>query len=101
MSPDAVAQLESEGAVASSSIEDLAAKLSPPRAAWVMVPAGLTGAVVDQLAGHLEPDDIIIDGGNCYYRDDIHRPRSSGARHPLPRRRHQRRRLRASSAASA
>ena len=73
VSPEAVAQLESEGAVASSSIEDIVAKLSPPRAAWVMVPAGVTGAVVDQVAATMEPGDIVIDGGNSYYRDDIHK----------------------------
>jgi 6-phosphogluconate dehydrogenase len=73
VSPEAVAQLESEGAVSSSSIEDMVAKLSPPRAAWVMVPAGVTGAVVDQVAATMEPGDIVIDGGNSYYRDDIAR----------------------------
>jgi 6-phosphogluconate dehydrogenase (decarboxylating) len=73
VSPEAVAQLESEGAVSSSSIEDMVAKLSPPRAAWVMVPAGVTGAVVDQVAATMEPGDIVIDGGNSYYRDDIHK----------------------------
>jgi 6-phosphogluconate dehydrogenase len=71
VSPEAVAQLESEGAVSSSSIEDMVAKLRPPRAAWVMVPAGVTGAVVDQVAATMEPGDIVIDGGNSYYRDDI------------------------------
>ena len=73
VSPEAVAQLESEGAVASSSVEDMVAKLRPPRAAWVMVPAGITGAVVDQVAATMEAGDIVIDGGNSYYRDDIHK----------------------------
>jgi 6-phosphogluconate dehydrogenase len=73
VSPQAVAQLESEGAVSSSSIEDMVAKLTPPRAAWVMVPAGVTGAVVDQVAATMEPGDTVIDGGNSYYRDDIHK----------------------------
>jgi 6-phosphogluconate dehydrogenase len=73
VSPEAVAQLESEGAVSSSSIEDMVAKLTPPRAAWVMVPAGVTGAVVDQVAATMEPGDTVIDGGNSYYRDDIHK----------------------------
>ena len=73
VSPEAVAQLESEGAVASSSIEDMVAKLTPPRAAWVMVPAGVTGAVVDQVAATMASGDIVIDGGNSYYRDDIAR----------------------------
>jgi 6-phosphogluconate dehydrogenase len=73
VSPEAVAQLESEGAVSSSSIEDMVAKLTPPRAAWVMVPAGVTGAVVDQVAATMEAGDTVIDGGNSYYRDDIHK----------------------------
>jgi 6-phosphogluconate dehydrogenase len=73
VSPEAVAQLESEGAVSSSSIQDMVAKLTPPRAAWVMVPAGVTGAVVDQVAATMEAGDTVIDGGNSYYRDDIHK----------------------------
>jgi 6-phosphogluconate dehydrogenase len=71
VSADSVRQLESEGAIGSSSLEDFVSKLSKPRAAWVMVPAALTGRVVDQLAALMEQGDIIIDGGNSYYRDDI------------------------------
>ena len=71
--PDVVAQLESEGAIGSESLEDFVSKLDKPRAAWIMVPAAITGKVVDELAGLLEPGDIIIDGGNSYYRDDIDR----------------------------
>jgi 6-phosphogluconate dehydrogenase len=67
----AVAQLAGEGAVASASLEEFVAKLEKPRAAWVMVPAAITGAVVDQIAVLMEPGDIVIDGGNSYYRDDI------------------------------
>jgi 6-phosphogluconate dehydrogenase len=77
-SADAVAQLGSEGAVGSSSLADLVAKLDAPRAVWVMVPAAVTGPVVDQLAGLMERGDIIIDGGNSYYRDDIHRAQKLG-----------------------
>jgi 6-phosphogluconate dehydrogenase len=73
VSADSVRQLESEGATGSSSLEDFVSKLSKPRAAWVMVPAALTGRVVDELAGYMESGDIIIDGGNSYYRDDIDR----------------------------
>jgi 6-phosphogluconate dehydrogenase len=76
VSPDSVRQLESEGATGSSSLEDFVNKLSKPRAAWVMVPAALTGRVVDELAGLMEPGDIIIDGGNSYYRDDIDRAKA-------------------------
>src|SRR5437870_5518085 len=70
---DVVQQLASEGAIASSSIDDFVARLSAPRAAWVMVPAALTGATVEQLATSMQRKDIIIDGGNSYYRDDIDR----------------------------
>jgi 6-phosphogluconate dehydrogenase len=70
---DVVSQLSSEGAVGSSSLDDFVAKLDAPRAAWVMVPAALTGATVEQLATLMQRDDIVIDGGNSYYRDDIDR----------------------------
>src|SRR5919108_5122981 len=73
VSAEAVRQLEGEGAVGASSLEDFAGKLSRPRAAWVMVPAGVTGKTVDELAAVLDTDDVIIDGGNSYYRDDIDR----------------------------
>jgi 6-phosphogluconate dehydrogenase len=73
VSPDAVRRLEGEGAVGAGSLEDFAGKLSRPRAIWVMVPAGVTGKTVDELAAVLDPDDVIIDGGNSYYRDDIDR----------------------------
>src|SRR3954453_3723642 len=69
--PDAVQLLSGEGAVGAASLEQLVARLNRPRAVWVMVPAGITGLVVDELAALLEPDDVIIDGGNSYYRDDI------------------------------
>src|SRR5256886_6493056 len=75
VNPDAVRQLESEGAVGSNTLEDFVSRLDKPRAAWVMVPAALTGATVDKRAGMLEPGDTIIDGGNSYYRDDIERAR--------------------------
>ena len=68
-----VTQLESEGAIGSSSLEDFVAKLATPRAAWIMVPAGFTGATVEALSTLMEAGDIVIDGGNSYYRDDIHR----------------------------
>jgi 6-phosphogluconate dehydrogenase len=73
---DTVKQLESEGAVGASSLEDLAGKLNPPRAVWIMVPAGdITEQSVKGLAEVLEHGDTIIDGGNSYYRDDIRRSR--------------------------
>jgi 6-phosphogluconate dehydrogenase len=72
--PAAVKALEAEGATGATSLEDFVSKLSAPRAAWVMVPAGeITGKTVDGLAEHMAEGDIIIDGGNSYYRDDIRR----------------------------
>src|SRR5256714_8588295 len=73
VSADAVAELESEGATGSHSLEEFVGNLEQPRVAWVMVPAALTGKVVDELAGLMDEGDIIIDGGNSYYRDDIDR----------------------------
>ena len=69
----AVAQMESEGAVGAGSLEDFVGKLSAPRAIWIMVPAGYVGSTIDNLTPLLAEGDIIIDGGNSYYRDDIHR----------------------------
>jgi 6-phosphogluconate dehydrogenase len=71
--PESRQPLEQEGAVGASSLDDFVAKLSKPRAAWVMVPAAATGDVVNELAARMEPGDIVIDGGNSYYRDDIDR----------------------------
>ncbi len=72
--PAAVRRLEQEGAVAATSIDDFVAKLSSPRAAWVMVPAGdITESTVAELAQRMAPGDVVIDGGNSYYRDDIRR----------------------------
>jgi 6-phosphogluconate dehydrogenase len=73
VSPDAVKQLAGEGSTGASSLEEFVSKLSQPRAAWIMVPAGIAGDTVDQLAALMDPGDIIIDGGNSYYRDDIDR----------------------------
>jgi 6-phosphogluconate dehydrogenase len=72
--PAHVEALAGEGAAGSDSLADLASKLDPPRAVWAMVPAGdITEQVVHDIADQLESGDVIIDGGNSYYRDDIRR----------------------------
>jgi 6-phosphogluconate dehydrogenase len=69
----AAAALRAEGAVTTGSLDEFVAALTPPRTAWVMVPAALTGDTVDALASRMSEGDVIIDGGNSYYRDDIER----------------------------
>jgi 6-phosphogluconate dehydrogenase len=74
LSADSVKQLAGEGATGSASLEDLIAKLTPPRAIWIMVPAGgATETTVQKLAAHLQPGDAVIDGGNSYFKDDVRR----------------------------
>jgi 6-phosphogluconate dehydrogenase len=71
--PDSVGQLVSDGAVGADSLEDFVAKLDKPRVAWVMIPAGITDKVVQQVADLMEDGDIIINGGNSNYREDYDR----------------------------
>lgn len=72
--PDKVKQLESEEAQGTTSLDDFVNKLTKPRVAWVMVPAGdATEQIVMELAQKMDPGDIIIDGGNSYYKHDVHR----------------------------
>ena len=74
LSPETVKQLGGEGATGSSSLEDLVNKLTPPRALWIMVPAGgPTEATVQKLAQSMQAGDAIIDGGNSYFKDDVRR----------------------------
>jgi 6-phosphogluconate dehydrogenase len=73
VSQDAIDALVKEGATGASTLEEFTNKLVTPRVAWVMIPAGITGKTVEQLGGLFESGDIIIDGGNSNYRDDIHR----------------------------
>jgi 6-phosphogluconate dehydrogenase len=81
VNPDAVASLADEGAVGASSLDDLVARLDRPRVVWVMVPAGaVTESSVSDLGARLDSDDVIIDGGNSYYRDDIRRAGEVAAR---------------------
>jgi len=73
LNPDAVEALVKEGAVGSTSLEDLARKLKVPRAIWLMVPAAVVDPTLKTLIPLLEGDDVVIDGGNSYYHDDIRR----------------------------
>ena len=73
MSPDAVAGLAKEGATGASSLADLVAKLAKPRAIWLMVPAAVVDKTIASILPLLESGDILIDGGNSYYIDDIRR----------------------------
>jgi 6-phosphogluconate dehydrogenase len=72
-SPQAVAELVNEKAVGAAGLQDLVQKLEKPRAIWLMVPAAVVDQSIAQLAPHLDTGDIIIDGGNSYYIDDIRR----------------------------
>lgn len=72
-SPEAVKALVKEGAVGSSSLDDFVAKLKQPRAVWLMIPAAVVDEMLKDMIGRLKKDDIVIDGGNSYYRDDIRR----------------------------
>jgi len=74
LSPDNVKAIASEGAIGAASIDDLISKLNKPRAVWIMVPAGdATEKTVNELAARLDQGDIIIDGGNSYFKDDARR----------------------------
>jgi 6-phosphogluconate dehydrogenase len=71
--PPAIEALAKEGAAGTSSLEAFVKSLEPPRAVWLMVPAAFVDKEIAELAGLLAPDDIIVDGGNSYYHDDIRR----------------------------
>jgi 6-phosphogluconate dehydrogenase len=70
---DTVADLAGQGATGAASLREFVGKLSSPRAVWLMVPAGVVDKVLDDLVPLLDKDDIVIDGGNSYYHDDIRR----------------------------
>ncbi len=74
--PESVEALAADGAVGASSLKDFVGKLTKPRALWIMVPAAAVEEMVGSLTGLLEPGDIIIDGGNSYYKDDIVRAKT-------------------------
>jgi 6-phosphogluconate dehydrogenase len=72
--PGAVREIAREGALGATSLEELVERLAPPRAVWVMVPAGApTEQVVADLGKRMDADDVIIDGGNSFYKDDVRR----------------------------
>lgn len=71
LSQEAVAALGAEGAITTSSLADLTAKLQTPRIVWVMVPASVTDSTITDLAKHLSAGDTVIDGGNSYYKNDL------------------------------
>jgi 6-phosphogluconate dehydrogenase len=73
VNPDAVKTLAGEGATGTESLADFVAKLEAPRNIWIMVPAGIVDKTLEELRPLLDADDVVIDGGNSYYRDDITR----------------------------
>ena len=71
INPTAAKEISGRDVQSSASLDELVAKLAKPRAVWVMVPAGVAGKTVEELAVRMDTGDIIIDGGNSYYRDDL------------------------------
>jgi 6-phosphogluconate dehydrogenase len=80
VSPKAVDELAHEKAIGSSGLQDFVARIEKPRAVWMMVPAAVVDSTIADLLPHLEPGDILIDGGNSYYVDDIRRAKELAAR---------------------
>ena len=74
--PEAIAALIAEGAVGAATVEALVAQLQRPRAIWLMVPAAIVDTAIEALRPHLQDGDIVIDGGNSFYRDDMRRAKS-------------------------
>jgi 6-phosphogluconate dehydrogenase len=79
-SPQTVSELAKENAVGAASLQDVVKKLKTPRAVWLMVPAAVVDKTIADLLPHLEAGDILIDGGNSYYVDDIERARNLAAK---------------------
>ncbi|NNN09920.1 MAG: decarboxylating 6-phosphogluconate dehydrogenase [Acidimicrobiaceae bacterium] len=75
-----VHELEGEAVTGASSLQDLVSKLARPRAIWLMLPAAITQSALDELVELLDADDVIIDGGNSFYQDDIIRGRALATR---------------------
>jgi 6-phosphogluconate dehydrogenase len=73
--PDAVQRVAGKGVTGATSLDDFVAALERPRTVWLMVPAAVVDATLEDLVPRLSPDDVVVDGGNSYYRDDIARAR--------------------------
>src|SRR6266481_6967580 len=80
VAPKAVSELVQDKAVGATSLADLVKKLQKPRAVWLMVPAAIVDKTIADLVPNLEADDILIDGGNSYYVDDIRRAQQLAAK---------------------
>ncbi|HKQ12892.1 MAG TPA: decarboxylating 6-phosphogluconate dehydrogenase [Steroidobacteraceae bacterium] len=80
VSPKAVQEFTRHGAVGAASLADFVAKLDKPRALWLMVPVTFVDETIEKLLPHLEPGDILIDGGNTHYIDDIRRAKALASR---------------------
>jgi 6-phosphogluconate dehydrogenase len=80
LNPANVAALAAEGTAGADSLDDFVSKLNPPRAVWLMVPAAAVDKMLQSLSAHLQAGDIVIDGGNSYYIDDIRRAKELKAR---------------------
>jgi 6-phosphogluconate dehydrogenase len=78
--PDHARELVDDGAISASSLKELVAKLPPPRTIWLMLPAAVVDDTIGALVELLQPDDVLIDGGNSHYRDDIARARELNAK---------------------
>jgi len=78
VNPAAVRKMEGAGVQGRDSMDELVANLSRPRVVWVMVPAAVTGQTIEEVAARMDVGDIIIDGGNSYYRDDLSRAKALG-----------------------
>src|SRR6185436_5178122 len=73
VSSAAVKALAGEGATGATSLDDFVARLKQPRVVWLMVPAAVVDATLEDVVARLAPDDVVVDGGNSYYRDDVDR----------------------------
>jgi 6-phosphogluconate dehydrogenase len=80
VNPQAVTTLEGASIVGASSYQDMVAKMTAPRAIWMMLPAAVTQDALNELIQYLEPNDVVIDGGNSYYQDDVDRAKQLAER---------------------